>query len=201
MNAGGSLILGSLCGILSAYGFNKIQPYLEGRYGLHDTCGIHNLHGMPSIFGGIASTFAWASNSSQAGQQFAGIILCLVFAIGSGYLVGVLLKGLNVYQLADNGDVIEFTDLGWWEIHDYPGLEGHGGDSAHKENADAAPLRVDKPISAHHSGAFAPVSTSDSLTPSAAGFKGFDNFDNAAEVEDGHTWNPMYGGAAGDTHA
>jgi hypothetical protein len=201
MNAGGSLIIGSLCGILSTYGFNIVQPYLEGRFGLHDTCGIHNLHGMPSIFGGIASTFAWASNSSQAGQQFAGIILCLIFAIGSGYLVGMLLKGLNVYQLTDNGDVIEFTDLGWWEIHDYPGHEGLEGDNVHKGNSDADPVYVDKPISSHGSGAFAPMSTSDNATPSAAGFRGFDNFDNAAGADDEHTWNPMYGGGAGETQA
>lgn len=202
MNAGGALIIGSLCGVLSTYGFNRVQPYLEERFGLHDTCGIHNLHGMPSIFGGIASTFAWAANSSQAGQQFAGIILCLIFAVGSGYVVGLLLKPLNVYGIDDNGEVVEFTDLGWWEIHDYPG-HGHEGEAAHKAPAAAgAEAETLKPISAHNSNGFAPVATSgDSLTPSAAGFQGFDKFDNAVGSSDeDHTWNPMFG-AGGDTHA
>jgi ammonium transporter Rh len=50
-------LIGSLAGLLSTYGFARIQPMLERR-GLYDTAGIHNLHAMPSLLGGVASVIA-----------------------------------------------------------------------------------------------------------------------------------------------
>ena len=45
--------IGAFAGILSAWGFMKLGPYLLDKIGLHDTCGVHNLHGMPGICGGV----------------------------------------------------------------------------------------------------------------------------------------------------
>merc|ERR1719379_206659 len=46
----GAVVVGSLAGALSTYGFIK-SPF----FGDVDTCGISNLHGMPGIFGGLVS--------------------------------------------------------------------------------------------------------------------------------------------------
>ena len=39
--------------LLLAYRF--LTPWLEDRVGLRDTCGVHNLHGMPGLLGGLAA--------------------------------------------------------------------------------------------------------------------------------------------------
>jgi hypothetical protein len=42
-----SVMVGVLAGALSTLGYIYVTPYLEGKIKLHDTCGVHNLHGMP----------------------------------------------------------------------------------------------------------------------------------------------------------
>ena len=44
-------MIGLIGGFVSSLGFNKIGPSL----GIHDTCGVHNLHGMPGVLGGVAA--------------------------------------------------------------------------------------------------------------------------------------------------
>ena len=42
-----------------------LTPYLERKIGLLDTCGVHNLHGMPGILGGISAIIIAAVSASQ----------------------------------------------------------------------------------------------------------------------------------------
>jgi ammonium transporter Rh len=53
-----AILTGILAGLLSAVGYLKISPYLKKRFNLSDTCGVNNLHGMPSILGCIISAIA-----------------------------------------------------------------------------------------------------------------------------------------------
>ena len=44
---------GTIAGSLSVWGYHQLTPKLQSAIGLQDTCGVHNLHGMPGILGGI----------------------------------------------------------------------------------------------------------------------------------------------------
>merc|ERR550517_1639426 len=52
-----AMLIGMIAGTLSTYGYVFISPWLE-RKGLRDTCGIHNLHGMPGLLGGYRASSA-----------------------------------------------------------------------------------------------------------------------------------------------
>lgn len=66
----GSLIVGFICGIVSTLGFVYLTPFLESKLRIQDTCGIHNLHGIPGIIGGIVGAVTAACASSEVyGQQ------------------------------------------------------------------------------------------------------------------------------------
>jgi len=46
---GGALAVGLAAGLLSTLGYAYVMPFLEAKIGLRDTCGVHNLHGMPGV--------------------------------------------------------------------------------------------------------------------------------------------------------
>jgi len=126
LNPGCALLVGAFCGFLSTWGYNFAQPYLVEKFKLHDTCGINNLHGMPSIAGAIVSIFvagiatdhaADASYSHkqglQAKYQLAGLFLTLAFAVVTGLVTGVLMKACGPPR---DVDIKKFHDASWWEI-------------------------------------------------------------------------------------
>jgi ammonium transporter Rh len=54
-----------------------------------DTCGVHNLHGMPGLFGGVAAIFVVPG---IARAQIAGIVFTVVLAFVTGAAGGYLIK-------------------------------------------------------------------------------------------------------------
>jgi ammonium transporter Rh len=72
----GAILIGCAAGMLSVVGYVYIQPWLEKRLGLDDTCGVHNLHGMPGILGGLGGAIA----SSMANEDAYGASLGNVFS-------------------------------------------------------------------------------------------------------------------------
>lgn len=51
----GAITVGSLAGFVSTCGFKWVTPFLRDKMKIHDTAGVHNLHGMPGVMGGIVS--------------------------------------------------------------------------------------------------------------------------------------------------
>lgn len=120
--------VGMLAGLVSTFGFLHIQPCLESVLSLNDSCGINNLHGMPSVIGGLASVVVVAlANSSDkikvldagveqvisanAGNQMLGVVVTLGFAITTGLLSGAFLRCLH-----PSLDYEKFHDIAWWQV-------------------------------------------------------------------------------------
>jgi ammonium transporter Rh len=128
MTPAGALLLGMIVGCVSVYGYVHVTPYLEEKCVLYDTCGVHNLHGMPSIVGGLASIIFVTINSDaeflfhessivQALCQISAVFATVGFAILTGGITGkvmVLAAGDAPYK--DTHPMkLEYDDAVWWE--------------------------------------------------------------------------------------
>uniref|UniRef100_A0A6Q2XDJ4 Ammonium transporter AmtB-like domain-containing protein n=1 Tax=Esox lucius TaxID=8010 RepID=A0A6Q2XDJ4_ESOLU len=134
----GSLIVGFCCGIISTLGYIYLTPFMEKYLKIQDTCGIHNLHAMPGVIGGIVGAITAAAASEgvygkeglktvfdftgkwenmlptqQGGHQAAGLCVALCFGIGGGILVGCVLR-LPIW--GDAPDDHCFDDELYWEV-------------------------------------------------------------------------------------
>eukprot|EP00002_Diphylleia_rotans_P027519 TRINITY_DN551_c0_g1_i2.p1 TRINITY_DN551_c0_g1~~TRINITY_DN551_c0_g1_i2.p1 ORF type:complete len:695 (-),score=189.88 TRINITY_DN551_c0_g1_i2:313-2397(-) len=157
-----ALLIGCSAGIVSVLGYVYVQPFLEKTIGLHDTCGVHNLHGMPGIMSGLASAVVAGSASlelyrgeglysifpglidydrttqEQAGVQIGFLFITLGIAITSGLITGAFLRKLEPATKY-------FNDSEFWEVphletpyyFDRRGEIAHGGG----DNSDLAKAR------------------------------------------------------------
>jgi ammonium transporter Rh len=88
---GWSILIGSVAGAISVVGYTIIQPRLQKATGGVDTCGVHNLHGMPGVFGGLVALAFVAAPL----WQLTGIGLTLVLAVTTGLAVGFIVSRLG----------------------------------------------------------------------------------------------------------
>ncbi|XP_053460511.1 ammonium transporter Rh type B isoform X5 [Nycticebus coucang] len=149
----GALAAGFLAGTVSTLGYKFFTPILESKFKVQDTCGVHNLHGMPGILGallgalvtglathevygdGLQDVFpliaeAQRSATSQAVHQLFGLFVTLMFASVGGSLGGLLLK---VPFLDYPSDSQCYEDQIYWEVPE-----------EHEDKAQE-PLRVEEP--------------------------------------------------------
>jgi len=98
---GGAILVGVVAATVSMFGFTFIGPFLKRRLRLQDSCGVHNLHGMPGIVGGLVSVFVSAIPKSfespifphggyQWVFQLAALGVTLAIAITGGCVVGLI---------------------------------------------------------------------------------------------------------------
>uniref|UniRef100_A0A0N4ZSN3 Ammonium_transp domain-containing protein n=1 Tax=Parastrongyloides trichosuri TaxID=131310 RepID=A0A0N4ZSN3_PARTI len=124
-----SLIIGTIAGCISVLGYEYITPALSKKAGIHDTCGVGNLHGIPGIIAGISSivlAFVYTSEdydielfdiypalkngrtmSSQALYQLLGLGLSFFSSIITGAITAVILR-LKIFDQVPDEDL--FSD-------------------------------------------------------------------------------------------
>ena len=64
-NPGAALIIGCFGGIVSSLGYTYLYDFFKDKVGLHDTAGVHNVHGIPGILGGLISAAVIAAYNSD----------------------------------------------------------------------------------------------------------------------------------------
>eukprot|EP00045_Choanoeca_perplexa_P008934 m.84290 g.84290 ORF g.84290 m.84290 type:complete len:482 (-) comp14682_c0_seq4:146-1591(-) len=135
----GAALIGFIAGLVSVAGYVYLSDILDRRLGMHDTAGVHNLHGMPGLMGGIGGAISAAlagteeygqsiadvyparggsdprSAGEQAGYQLAAIAVTLVIAFAGGCVTGLLMRWLAPYPED------AFEDDQYWSVEE--GLE------------------------------------------------------------------------------
>jgi len=117
MTPGGAFLVGIVAGAVSVYGYVFSTPFLESKFGIYDTCGVANLHGYPSVVGGLASIlFVYMTPDApflvydvwtQSFYQLLGVLATLFMSIVSGYFTGKVL-------LSDVGLFADYEDAMYW---------------------------------------------------------------------------------------
>ncbi|KAF4315491.1 hypothetical protein BBO99_00009786, partial [Phytophthora kernoviae] len=128
-----ALSIGLVAGVVSVLGYRFVSPFLERTLRLSDTCGILNLHGMPSIIGGVAgaiitasvpdrfygdsltemySARAWRGAGEQAWYQLLGTVVSVAIGTVSGFLVGVFLNSPRFFRQQK----LKYEDEEWFHV-------------------------------------------------------------------------------------
>jgi len=149
LTPGGSLLIGSMAGVITVCGFQYIQPFLLKTLKIHDSCGVNNLHGMPGLFGGLLSVLmagiaspqsydkysggmenqslteifpALAAGGSAPGQalsQFLAILVTMAMASLGGVITGLVLLLVGKMERMEGEDFYDDD----WNINDLKGKE------------------------------------------------------------------------------
>lgn len=92
-----AFMIGAFAGALCVFGYAVVQAKLQKFFKIVDTCGVHNLHGMPGLVGGLAAIFVIPG---IAVAQLAGIACTVAVALTGGLVSGFILRATGAKQKA-----------------------------------------------------------------------------------------------------
>nr|AAM17923.1 Rh protein homolog-2 [Chlamydomonas reinhardtii]AAM19664.1 Rh2 protein [Chlamydomonas reinhardtii] len=124
LTPGGALAVGLGAGAISTLGFQYLMPFLDRTIGLGDTCGVHNLHGIPAIVGTLVAGLAALGQHSdylehdtgrqQLGYQVLAGVVTMGIAIAGGLLGGFVVSWFNPCRDETMALPELFDDGPWW---------------------------------------------------------------------------------------
>ena len=101
-NPGFSMVIGICAGILSTVGFSIIAPKVCALIKGTDTCGVHNLHGMPGLLGGLFAIAINGQPGTQIGACVCTVVVGLVLGRVCGFILGIFGTKEDTYQDEDD---------------------------------------------------------------------------------------------------
>ena len=100
----GAFGIGALAGVLCVFGYVFIAPRLHAKFKMVDTCGVHNLHGMPGLLGGLIAILVVPG---IAVAQLSGIVFTVVLALVTGVVVGFIIRATGIKESAYEDKFLE----------------------------------------------------------------------------------------------
>jgi ammonium transporter Rh len=97
VSARGAFAIGLLAGAISVVGYVFVQPRIQSALNIVDTCGVHNLHGMPGLMGGLVAILIVPG---IAKAQLIGIAVTVVLALLTGWVSGYVIGATGKKSLA-----------------------------------------------------------------------------------------------------
>jgi ammonium transporter Rh len=141
-NPWAAMLVGMVGGGCSVFGYVFLQDWLEEKIGLHDTCGVLNLHGIPGVIGGIAGAVSAAnagtsvygqaisdifpamapdgdnrSASQQGGYQTAALFTTIGIAVSGGALSAFIVRLCSQWLRPPTNERI-YRDNYYWEAEE-----------------------------------------------------------------------------------
>ncbi len=102
---GFAMIIGICAGSLSTLGFSIIAPKVCKIIRGTDSCGVHNLHGMPGVLGGLFAIIITGNAKVQISAILCTVITGLILGRITGFIVGLFGKKENIYDDADDFNI------------------------------------------------------------------------------------------------
>nr|XP_042121793.1 ammonium transporter Rh type A [Peromyscus maniculatus bairdii] len=118
-----AMTIGSVAGIISVLGYKFLSPLLANKLMIRDTCGVHNLHGLPGVLGGLVSigVVYWEkSNLSVVAMQAAALGSSVGSAVVGGLVTGLLMKLCSCDQPPDEDC---YDDSVYWKVPKFRELD------------------------------------------------------------------------------
>jgi ammonium transporter Rh len=105
VNAPTAIAIGVVAGALCVIGYTFVQAKIGKIFKIVDTCGVHNLHGMPGLLGGLVAAIVIPG---IAKAQLVGIVVTVVIALIGGVAAGFIIRATGPKHEAYE-DKEEFT--------------------------------------------------------------------------------------------
>jgi ammonium transporter Rh len=90
VDPGFAMVIGMVAGLVSTVGYTILAPKVCKLIGGTDTCGVHNLHGMPGILGGLSAMAVTGKPSIQILAIVCTVLVALVLGRVAGLVLGLL---------------------------------------------------------------------------------------------------------------
>jgi len=95
VNGPTAFAIGAVAGALCVFGYAVVQAKIKKVFKIVDTCGVHNLHGMPGLFGGVIAVFVVPG---VAKAELIGIAFTIVLALGGGIIGGYIIRATGTVK-------------------------------------------------------------------------------------------------------